>query len=563
MKSPSSRNIRVRLKYVPLFRLCLALVTGGFLLSNIAWATDPDAVDPPKGDLYGLIVGITHYNSGLPDLKGAAEDALDFSELLKEQRSLYRNIHLKVLVNERATRARIQRTLDHGFNLAGKDDYLVFFFSGHGVVDPKMQSGWYLMAYDSKPGDLESTAVHVSSDKIVEHIEAKASLMITDTCHSKEAGDLRFETAGPRLMELIHRTAPIPNRILLASTRTRDLVWKYSPFRNGAFTHYLLEGLRGEADQDNDSCVTVKEASDYAIKELANFTGGAQRAFFEGIADEPFRLSTSRPVSRRALSKTHKPTGALHALIVGISDYLSKSIPDLRFGAKDAKDFARLLGAQRGLYKNTNLDVLVDKNATKRNIEDCLARAFKIAKEDDTLLFFFSGHGETIPERDDEYFAYVYDSNPGDVLNTGLALSGMRMIKEVKARRAIVIYDTCFAGSSSDLQTSHGAMGLKDFARLFRDKPNRVIIASSSTPEQAREFQSLKNGVFTHFLLKGLDGEGDSNGDGIVSVAELYDYVSKATSKETNGKQNPTLEGRLEGLFPLGIVPARDRALSR
>lgn len=68
------------------------------------------------------------------------------------------------------------------------------------------------------------------------------------------------------------------------------------------------------------------------------------------------------------------------------------------------------------------------------------------------------------------------------------------------------------------------------------------------------EFPELKNGVFTHFLLKGLKGEADTNRDGLVTVPEAYDYVSRRTRDATQGNQNPTFDGRVEGVFPLSIV---------
>ena len=60
------------------------------------------------------------------------------------------------------------------------------------------------------------------------------------------------------------------------------------------------------------------------------------------------------------------------------------------------------------------------------------------------------------------------------------------------------------------------------------------------------------HGVFTHFLLEGLRGEGDQNGDGIVTFAEVFEFVASSVTVATEGRQNPQRSGF--GDIPLAIV---------
>jgi uncharacterized caspase-like protein len=62
------------------------------------------------------------------------------------------------------------------------------------------------------------------------------------------------------------------------------------------------------------------------------------------------------------------------------------------------------------------------------------------------------------------------------------------------------------------------------------------------------------HGVFTHFLLEGLDGPGDGNGNGIVTFTEAFDYVSRKVREATEGRQNPQRSGL--GDIPLAVVEA-------
>jgi hypothetical protein len=65
------------------------------------------------------------------------------------------------------------------------------------------------------------------------------------------------------------------------------------------------------------------------------------------------------------------------------------------------------------------------------------------------------------------------------------------------------------------------------------------------------EKAELGNSLFTYFLIKGLRGEADTDGDGVVTIKEVYDYVYEKTKEATSGVQHPQMEGRLLGAFPV------------
>jgi uncharacterized caspase-like protein len=64
----------------------------------------------------------------------------------------------------------------------------------------------------------------------------------------------------------------------------------------------------------------------------------------------------------------------------------------------------------------------------------------------------------------------------------------------------------------------------------------------------------LQHGIFTHFLIKGLQGQADSDGDGLITVDEVYTYVSKQVPQATNQEQHPVKKGIVEGPLVLSIV---------
>ncbi|MBP1739646.1 MAG: putative Histone acetyltransferase, partial [Deltaproteobacteria bacterium] len=80
------------------------------------------------------------------------------------------------------------------------------------------------------------------------------------------------------------------------------------------------------------------------------------------------------------------------------------------------------------------------------------------------------------------------------------------------------------------------------------------ILTASGANEVSAEDDELQHGVFTHFLIKGLQGEADTDSDGLITVDEVYTYVSKQVPQATNQEQHPVKKGIVEGPLVLSIV---------
>jgi uncharacterized caspase-like protein len=81
-----------------------------------------------------------------------------------------------------------------------------------------------------------------------------------------------------------------------------------------------------------------------------------------------------------------------------------------------------------------------------------------------------------------------------------------------------------------------------DLVKLAREfKDNRVLIMTSSEGNKpSEEADSLKHGLFTHTMIRGLGGEADITGsDGKISAMELITYVSDRVNTLTKHRQNP------------------------
>ncbi len=249
--------------------------------------------------------------------------------------------------------------------------------------------------------------------------------------------------------------------------------------------------------------------------------------------------------------------GNLYLLVVGVSKTRDTRIPELPNAANDAADFYEAMRAQKSLYKHIVPKLLTDRLATKRNIEKWYNLGCRIAKERDTLIFFFSGHGAVSARAGGAYLAVPYDANLNRTVSTCISMNGFKTIADIKARHAVMILDTCHSGAVAEHMGDPGHISLLELFQGFIEAPNRLLLAGGRAYESSYEYPELRNGVLTHFLLKGMKGTADTDGNGIVTLRELYTYVYDRATALTKGAQHPELAGIEEGSVPMAVCPPR------
>jgi uncharacterized caspase-like protein len=237
----------------------------------------------------------------------------------------------------------------------------------------------------------------------------------------------------------------------------------------------------------------------------------------------------------------------VYAVIVGINNYNScdpSGSSNLRYCVKDAQSFHSLL-LSTGVPA-ANMQVLTDDGATAANIKAAMRRLFSKAGSNDRVIFYFSGHGDN-----------------GNFItgNCRSSLKHSEVKNEFKASRAGSKYcfaDACYSGGIKAM----GAAGTplaqptedevqERHKNLQAQGPNVVVFISSRAHETSIEHGLLGNGIFTYFLLKGLKGEADANADKIITILELFQYVSNGVKRHTNYEQNPVMFGSFKHHQPV------------
>jgi uncharacterized caspase-like protein len=256
------------------------------------------------------------------------------------------------------------------------------------------------------------------------------------------------------------------------------------------------------------------------------------------------------------------------AVVIGVGGHDSGEIPKLRYSVPDAEGIYQVLTGVGG-FKKEHVLLLTDKTERKptfRNIRWALGTFLsRSARKDDTVVIFFAGHGA--PESDprglerDGLAKYLIpsDADPEDLYSTAFPMDELQTIfGRIEAERVVAFLDTCYSGAAGGRtflakRTRSSQVDELFLERLTRSK-GRAIITASRPAEVSMELAELGHGVFTYYLLEGLNGAADLNRDGIITVQELYEYVEQQVtqkSRSVGGNQHPVMKGELEGLLPL------------
>lgn len=279
-----------------------------------------------------------------------------------------------------------------------------------------------------------------------------------------------------------------------------------------------------------------------------------------------------------------------HALLIGISDY--EHLRDLEGPRNDVRSLDRVLRQDWGFDR---ISTLVDRDATRDAILGAISALIEDTREGDHVFLYFSGHGTSFLDQDGESGVtarlypgtgglYPVDLDPRAADAFARLLVGSRdllpLLKQLdRGRDVFVVFDACFSGNTFR-KISFG-LGRPKFSPWPSAAPpafgagpvvgsepsypydNLVYLAASAENETATDIEKddlestptltldgLPHGALTDAMLRGLEGEADTDGDDELTVRELGRYVARFL--EGRFPQTPQL------LHPPGKVDAVD-----
>ena len=257
-----------------------------------------------RSRLWAVVVGISHYDNVPPQaqLRFADRDAQAFAAFLRSPAGGgFPSDHVQILLNEKASLSALRTALGTWLaRSAEPEDVVYIFFAGHGVTEGEHDG--YLLARDSDPQNLYATALPITElDKIVtQRVRAKHIVLIADACH---AGNIGWASRGVseqvmvgRYLGEIGQSGQGVLRLLASRSDERSYEDPQWGGGHGAFTYFLLEGLKGQADMDHDGVVRAAELMDYLASVVPQQTKALQHPQAAGHMDPAMALAVvTRP----------------------------------------------------------------------------------------------------------------------------------------------------------------------------------------------------------------------------------------------------------------------------
>jgi tetratricopeptide (TPR) repeat protein len=248
---------------------------------------------------------------------------------------------------------------------------------------------------------------------------------------------------------------------------------------------------------------------------------------------------TSAPLELQ-LGKTDNPQkGRLLGLAVGIDNYPGLPGSDLRYAVADARRIERVV-RKAAKYEEVSFETLIDTAATPASITSELDGLIGSAKPEDTILLSFAGHG--LVGEDGKLRLALSTTSAAAIEETSVDFDEIAArIAEAKAR-VVVLLDVCHAGASGKLEAASN----DEAARLLTTRfgAGVVILSASKGRQYSEESSSIGGGRFSvafERLLTTDRARVDSDGNGNLSLRELYSALKSTVVAETGGRQTPWL----------------------
>jgi tetratricopeptide (TPR) repeat protein len=276
-----------------------------------------------------------------------------------------------------------------------------------------------------------------------------------------------------------------------------------------------------------------------------------------GQTQRDLRIEKEAPPPAPAAAAPSIPRG--YALVVGVANY--RNLPanfQLHYPERDAEAmYSILISPEGGNFPAENVHKLIGSGATlsalRRELEVWLP---SVAREPDRVVIYFAGHGFVFGGK--PYLAPA-DFRADDVAGSGYPMETLGAVigSKIKAKWKVLLTDSCHSG----------AIRPEDNQQINRSLLDLTSSLFSLTASRDREqsFESAdwggEHGIFTYYVVRGLEGSADENRDGMVTADELAEYVRRNVREATGSRQNPTSDrSSFDSNMLLAYVPSNAAA---
>ncbi len=397
--------------------------------------------------------------------------------------------------------------------------------------------------------NIENKSVVNGDNSSVKKDTAQAIKIEQSANTKKESPQDKVETKSS-LLTAINKDTEITSKTLFISATATN------PDEDGVFNIEIQLAPNTASLKINDQSIPLKSNGHYSIP---NFARVGQNNVFKIIAEDAKGRAEIKLISvnRKAIeskklvenlnpTKIKKQTSNdAVAIIIGIATY--KSLPHAEFANEDAQLFYDYTMRALGV-KPENIKLLVDADAEQTEIY----RTFKSwlpsrVKASTDIYVFYSGHG--LPSEDGKQLYLLPTRAERDFLNE-TAVSQEKIIALIKAtnpKSVTFFLDSCYSGltrTGDALLASARPISLKANESVYPS--NFTVITASQSDQISSSSPELKHGIFSYYLMRGMEGDADMNKDGKITAGEMHEYLAMQVPKQAemlNRTQLPQITG--------------------
>ncbi|MBK9271399.1 MAG: caspase family protein [Saprospiraceae bacterium] len=232
------------------------------------------------------------------------------------------------------------------------------------------------------------------------------------------------------------------------------------------------------------------------------------------------------------------------AVIVGVSRY--EHMPTLKYSDDDAyRMYAFYKSPEGGALPESQIRILVDEDASRLNILKAMNELYLKADDNDMVVLYFSGHGLEGTFLPIDYDGYQNAITHDEVIN---------LFSKSKARHKICYADACHSGSLLAAKGPYASSLMFFYEELDKSSGGSAFVMSSKAREFSLEDGGLRQGIFSHYLIRGLKGEADLDTNKTITIRELFDFVYGRVREYTGLAQTPMIAGDYDEKMPVGFI---------
>ena len=258
------------------------------------------------------------------------------------------------------------------------------------------------------------------------------------------------------------------------------------------------------------------------------------------VAPRGPQFASLNPAGRPAKSNRNAA-----ALIIGIAEYERTPAP-AAFADRDAQYFYDYATLKLGVPEENILELInekADRIEFKLAVRNWLT---SITEANTDLYIFFAGHGMGSDDGK-SMFLLPYDGTPALLEDSAIRRDQLfKDIASLNPNSVTVFLDTCYSGSTRESEMLIAARPVLIKVNEQEIPDGFTVFTAASGEQTAKPLPEVEQGLFSYFLMRGLEGEADIDQNGEVSAGELHEYTRKNVSRFSSGTQTPEFQGDSE-----------------